>query len=147
MLIMTKASFVENGFKHNKIDESQVGVHYNEDSIMDFDKVYGETEKSSESESNVSCKVDVDGMDLVEINKNGNKDEEMALQDSSKVEDGNTCFVGFNEIVHESEIDVVGRQRRAGLGCGNDEREQTLNELLTEMDDFFGDTVCCQRTQ
>jgi cell division protease FtsH len=34
----------------------------------------------------------------------------------------------------------VGRQRGAGLGGGNDEREQTLNQLLTEMDGFEGNT-------
>ena len=34
------------------------------------------------------------------------------------------------------EIDAVGRHRGAGLGCGNDEREQTLNQLLVEMDGF-----------
>jgi len=39
-------------------------------------------------------------------------------------------------IVFIDEIDAVGRQRGAGVGGGNDEREQTLNQLLTEMDGF-----------
>ena len=39
-------------------------------------------------------------------------------------------------IVFIDEIDAIGRQRGAGLGGGNDEREQTLNQLLTEMDGF-----------
>lgn len=39
-------------------------------------------------------------------------------------------------IVFIDEIDAVGRQRGAGLGGGNDEREQTLNQILTEMDGF-----------
>jgi cell division protease FtsH len=43
-------------------------------------------------------------------------------------------------IVFIDEIDAVGRQRGAGLGGGNDEREQTLNQLLTEMDGFEGNT-------
>ena len=38
------------------------------------------------------------------------------------------------------EIDVVGRLRGTGIGGGNDEREQTLNLLLTEMDGFEGNT-------
>ena len=41
-------------------------------------------------------------------------------------------------IVFIDEIDAVGRQRGAGLGGGNDEREQTLNQLLVEMDGFEG---------
>ena len=65
-----------------------------------------------------------------------------------------TAFVGvgasrvrdlFNEakknapcIVFIDEIDAVGRRRGAGLGGGNDEREQTLNQLLVEMDGFDG---------
>ena len=39
-------------------------------------------------------------------------------------------------IVFIDEIDAVGRQRGAGLGGGHDEREQTLNQLLVEMDGF-----------
>ena len=40
-------------------------------------------------------------------------------------------------IIFIDEIDAVGRQRGAGLGGGNDEREQTLNQLLVEMDGFL----------
>merc|ERR1711865_652119 len=40
-------------------------------------------------------------------------------------------FIGFID-----EIDAVGRERGSGIGGGNDEREQTLNQLLTEMDGF-----------
>lgn len=41
-------------------------------------------------------------------------------------------------IIFIDEIDAVGRRRGAGLGGGNDEREQTLNQLLVEMDGFSG---------
>ena len=43
-------------------------------------------------------------------------------------------------IVFVDEIDAVGRQRGAGLGGGHDEREQTLNQMLVEMDGFDTDT-------
>jgi cell division protease FtsH len=43
-------------------------------------------------------------------------------------------------IVFIDEIDAVGRQRGAGMGCGNNEREQTINQLLTEMDGFSGNS-------
>jgi cell division protease FtsH len=43
-------------------------------------------------------------------------------------------------IIFVDEIDAVGRQRGAGIGGGNDEREQTLNQLLVEMDGFDSDT-------
>ena len=41
-------------------------------------------------------------------------------------------------IIFIDEIDAVGRQRGAGMGGGHDEREQTLNQLLVEMDGFSG---------
>merc|ERR1719230_1143809 len=41
-------------------------------------------------------------------------------------------------IIFIDEIDAVGRQRNSGMGGGNDEREQTLNQILTEMDGFDG---------
>jgi cell division protease FtsH len=44
-------------------------------------------------------------------------------------------------IIFIDEIDAVGRQRGAGLGGGNDEREQTLNQLLVEMDGFETNTT------
>ncbi|KAG7550717.1 Peptidase M41 [Arabidopsis thaliana x Arabidopsis arenosa] len=43
-------------------------------------------------------------------------------------------------IVFIDEIDAVGRMRGTGIGGGNDEREQTLNQILTEMDGFTGNT-------
>ena len=43
-------------------------------------------------------------------------------------------------IIFIDEIDAVGRQRGSGMGGGNDEREQTINQLLTEMDGFEGNT-------
>jgi len=43
-------------------------------------------------------------------------------------------------IIFIDEIDAIGRQRGAGMGGGNDEREQTLNQILTEMDGFEGNT-------
>ena len=55
-----------------------------------------------------------------------------------------TCVLQAKEnapcIVFVDEIDAVGRSRGTGVGGGNDEREQTLNQLLTEMDGFEGNT-------
>jgi cell division protease FtsH len=51
-----------------------------------------------------------------------------------KAKENSPCLVFIDE------IDAVGRQRGAGIGGGNDEREQTLNQLLTEMDGFEGNT-------
>ncbi len=51
-------------------------------------------------------------------------------------------------IIFIDEIDAVGRQRGAGLGGGHDEREQTLNQILVEMDGFETDTniIVCAAT-
>jgi cell division protease FtsH len=49
-----------------------------------------------------------------------------------KAKENSPCLVFIDE------IDAVGRQRGVGIGGGNDEREQTLNQLLTEMDGFEG---------
>ena len=43
-------------------------------------------------------------------------------------------------IIFVDEIDAVGRHRGAGMGGGHDEREQTLNQLLVELDGFEGNT-------
>jgi len=55
--------------------------------------------------------------------------------------DQHNCFIANNLVAHNcivfvDEIDAVGRHRGAGLGGGHDEREQTLNQLLVEMDGF-----------
>ena len=50
----------------------------------------------------------------------------------SKLKSHSPCIIFIDE------IDAVGRQRGAGLGGGHDEREQTLNQLLVEMDGFEG---------
>ena len=42
-------------------------------------------------------------------------------------------------IIFIDELDAAGRKRGAGIGQGNDEREQTLNQILVEMDGFAGD--------
>ena len=51
-----------------------------------------------------------------------------------KAKDNAPCIIFIDE------IDAVGRSRGAGIGGGNDEREQTLNQLLTEMDGFEGNS-------
>ncbi len=51
-----------------------------------------------------------------------------------RAKENNPCIIFIDE------IDAVGRQRGAGIGGGNDEREQTLNQLLTEMDGFEGNS-------
>ena len=59
---------------------------------------------------------------------NDSKQEALEIVEQAKKEAPCILFV--------DEIDAVGRQRGAGLGGGNDEREQTLNQLLVEMDGF-----------
>jgi cell division protease FtsH len=51
-----------------------------------------------------------------------------------KAKDNAPCIIFIDE------IDAVGRQRGSGIGGGNDEREQTLNQMLTEMDGFQGNS-------
>jgi len=46
-------------------------------------------------------------------------------------------------IIFIDELDAAGRKRGAGIGQGNDEREQTLNQILVEMDGFGGDAGLC----
>ena len=48
----------------------------------------------------------------------------------------NTAAENAPSIIFIDEIDAIGRERGSGIGGGNDEREQTLNQLLTEMDGF-----------
>ena len=50
----------------------------------------------------------------------------------NKAEDASPCVIFIDE------IDAIGRQRGAGMAGGNDEREQTLNQILTNMDGFMG---------
>lgn len=52
----------------------------------------------------------------------------------------NTAKKAAPSIIFIDEIDAVGRERGAGLGGGHDEREQTLNQILVEMDGFHKDT-------
>lgn len=54
-----------------------------------------------------------------------------------KAKENSPCLIFIDE------IDAVGRSRGAGMGQGNDEREQTLNQMLTEMDGFEGNTGAC----
>lgn len=56
------------------------------------------------------------------------------LFNKAKAKANSPCLVFIDE------IDAVGRQRGTGIGGGNDEREQTLNQLLTEMDGFSGNS-------
>ena len=70
----------------------------------------------------------ISGSDFVELYVGVGASRVRDLFDSAKA--NAPCIVFIDE------IDAVGRQRGAGLGGGNDEREQTLNQLLVEMDGF-----------
>jgi len=60
----------------------------------------------------------------------------------------NTAKKSAPAIIFIDELDAIGRQRGAGLGGGHDEREQTLNQILVEMDGFERDTklIVCAAT-
>ena len=70
----------------------------------------------------------ISGSDFVEMFVGVGASRVRALFDQAKK--NSPCIIFIDE------IDAVGRQRGAGLGGGNDEREQTLNQLLVEMDGF-----------
>ena len=70
----------------------------------------------------------ISGSDFVELYVGGGASRVRDLFDQAKKEAPAIVFI--------DEIDAVGRQRGAGLGGGHDEREQTLNQLLVEMDGF-----------
>ena len=70
----------------------------------------------------------ISGSDFVELYVGVGASSVRALFDQAKKEAPAIVFI--------DEIDAVGRQRGAGLGGGHDEREQTLNQLLVEMDGF-----------
>ena len=70
----------------------------------------------------------ISGSDFVELYVGVGASRVRDLFDTAKA--NSPCIVFIDE------IDAVGRQRGAGLGGGNDEREQTLNQLLVEMDGF-----------
>ena len=70
----------------------------------------------------------ISGSDFVEMFVGVGASRVRDLFDQAKK--NSPCIIFFDE------IDAVGRQRGAGLGGGNDEREQTLNQLLVEMDGF-----------
>ncbi len=72
----------------------------------------------------------ISGSDFVELYVGGGASRVRDLFDQAKKEAPAIVFI--------DEIDAVGRQRGAGLGGGHDEREQTLNQLLVEMDGFAG---------
>ena len=70
----------------------------------------------------------ISGSDFVELYVGVGASRVRDLFDQAKKESPSIVFI--------DEIDAVGRQRGAGLGGGHDEREQTLNQLLVEMDGF-----------
>ena len=87
--------------------------------------------KAIAGESNVPF-FSISGSDFVEMFVGVGASRVRDLFDQAKKE--SPCIVFIDE------IDAVGRQRGAGLGGGNDEREQTLNQLLVQMDGFEGNT-------
>ena len=74
----------------------------------------------------------ISGSDFVEMFVGVGASRVRDLFEQAKKHDSSIVFI--------DEIDAVGRQRGAGMGGGHDEREQTLNQLLVEMDGFDGST-------
>ena len=74
------------------------------------------------------------GREKVKARKEGKEKErkEKIKEKKKKAKENAPCIIFIDE------IDAVGRHRGAGLGGGHDEREQTLNQLLVEMDGFEG---------
>lgn len=87
--------------------------------------------KAVAGEANVQF-LSISGSDFVELYVGVGASRVRDLFDQAKK--------GAPSIVFIDEIDAVGRRRGAGLGGGNDEREQTLNQLLIEMDGFSGNS-------
>ena len=87
--------------------------------------------KAVAGEANVQF-LSISGSDFVELYVGVGASRVRDLFDQAKK--------GAPSIVFIDEIDAVGRRRGAGLGGGNDEREQTLNQLLIEMDGFNGNS-------
>jgi len=117
-------SYIENKEKYNKI-----GAEMPKGILLEGPPGTGKTllAKAIASETN-STFFSISGSEFVEI---------FVGMGASKVRDlFNNARINKPCIIFIDEIDAVGRQRGTGINMGNDEREQTLNQLLYEMDGF-----------